>query len=117
MTKRQAIFEILMATDSYDIRRYLAILFSAGGSIVLTIMLGVMIYLLSANAAYLFWISMGLLILIGLHQTGFISLLVKRSIVISKDEIRVSDSLGHKDGHLGLPGNHIIEDFVEKEIP
>lgn len=100
-TNKRTMFDFLMATDSYDIRRYLAILFSAGGSITLTIMLGVMVWLLSAQAAYLFWISIGLLVLVGLHQTGFISLLVKRSIIVSKDEIQIVDSqVGDKDSGL-----------------
>lgn len=90
-TNKGTMFDFLMATDSYDIRRYLAILFSAGGSITLTAMLGVLIWLLAAQTAYLFWISIGLLVLVGLHQTGFISLLVKRSIIISKDEVQIVD--------------------------
>ena len=99
--KPNKLLTFLMATDSYDIRRYLAILFSAGGSIIFTIMLAVLILLLSANAGFLFWIAMGLLILIGFHQTGFISLLVKRSIILSKDEIQIVDRQdGDKDSGL-----------------
>ena len=83
--------QFLMATDSYDIRRYLAILFSAAGCAVLTVMLGWIVFLLAANAAYLFWIAIGLLVLIGLMQTGFVSLLVKRAIVLNKDSIELKD--------------------------
>lgn len=86
------LFFYLMATDSYDVRRYLAILFSAGGSMSMTLLLGWCIALLSAHAGFIFWISIGLLILIGLMQTGLISLLVKRSVLLSKDKIELVDN-------------------------
>jgi hypothetical protein len=92
-----------MATDSYDIRRYLAIFFSAGGSISMTALLAWTIIILQAKAAFIFWIAIGLLILIGLHQTGFISLLVKRSIIISKDEIQMIDRQDKDSGRAPEP--------------
>lgn len=82
-----------MASDSYDIRRYLAILFSAGAAITLTGMLAWTIFLLSNSPGFIFWIAVGLLILVGLMQTGFISLLVQRDILISKDKIVLKDKV------------------------
>lgn len=78
-------------TDSYDVRRYLAIMFMAGGAMAMTVLVGAIIYLLSANAVYLFWIAVGLLVLIGLMQTGFVALLAKRSVVITKEGIDLRD--------------------------
>ena len=83
----------LMITDSYDIRRYLAILFSAGGAISMTLLLAWIIFLLSGVAHALLTIAIGLLILIGLMQTGFVALLVKRSVVIAKDRFELKDSV------------------------
>lgn len=57
-----------------------------------TVLLGWLIFLLSAHATYLFWIAMGSMILIGLMQTGFVGLLVKRTIVVAKDKIEIKDS-------------------------
>ena len=57
----------------------------------MTGMLAWIVYLLSAQAVYLFWIAVGLLILIGLMQSGFVALLAKRSIVVSKDKIEIVD--------------------------
>ena len=85
------IYTNLKITDSFDIRRYFAILFMAGGAIAMTGMLAWIVYLLSAQAVYLFWIAVGLLILIGLMQSGFVALLAKRSIVVSKDKIEIVD--------------------------
>lgn len=100
----RTMFDFLMATDSYDVRRYLAIIFSAGGSITLTALLTWIIILLQGNAGFLFWIALGLLVLIGLHQTGFISLLVKRSIIVSKNEVQIVDRQpGDKDSGLVHP--------------
>ncbi len=81
----------LRATDSYDVRRYLAILFIAGGSIAMTGMVFVIIPMIAGNAGLLFWIAIAAMILIGLQQTGFIALIAKRSISISRDKITVND--------------------------
>ena len=81
----------LQIIDSYDVRRYLAIAFAAGGSIACTTLLGWVIFLLSTNAAYLFWIAIGLLLLIAVQQSGFLSLLIKRSILVSKDKVEIID--------------------------
>lgn len=89
---------MLKTTDSYDIRRYLAILLSAGGSIAMTLILVWVIPALSAG--HLFWIACGLLILIGIQQTGILALLVKREIKVTKDGVVINDSVtsGHSDG-------------------
>lgn len=81
----------LKATDSYDVRRYLAIFFMAGGSMVMTLLVAIIIFFLQTYAVYLFWIAIALIILIGLQQTGFIGLIVKRSISISKENISIND--------------------------
>tara|TARA_B100001146_G_C16120882_1_gene407968 strand:+ start:551 stop:721 length:171 start_codon:yes stop_codon:yes gene_type:complete len=54
-------------------------------------MLACIIYLLSNYAAYLFSIAVGLLILMGLIQTGFVALIAKREVEISKDRIKIND--------------------------
>ena len=87
-----AVYQNLRIIDSYDIRRYLAIVFMTLGSVVLSIMLACIIYLLSNFAGYLFTIAIGLLILIGLIQTGFVALLAKREIEISKEKVIIKDS-------------------------
>ncbi len=86
-----AIYLNLRIIDSYDIRRYLAIVFMTLGSVVMSIMLACIIYLLSNYAAYLFSIAVGLLILMGLIQTGFVALIAKREVEISKDRIKIND--------------------------
>ena len=58
-------------------------------------MTGIVIYILtmlSGYAVYLFWMGIAAMILIGLQQTGFIALVAKRSILISRDEISINDS-------------------------
>lgn len=72
----------------------------------MTTLLAWIIFLLNGHAAFLFWIAVGLLILIGLMQTGFVALLAKRSLVITKDKIEITDKSlkhvseqsGHTDG-------------------
>lgn len=82
----------LKATDSYDIRRYLAIFFMAGGSMAMTLMLGYIITQLTPLS--LFWVAMGCLLLIGLMQTGFVALIAKREVEITKDKVIVRDYAG-----------------------
>ena len=84
-------------TDSYDVRRYLAIFFMAGGSMSFTLLLGWCIFLLSAHAGFIFWIAIGCLIVILLMQTGFVALLAKRSITIN-----------HKEGTIEVRDNEIV---------
>lgn len=87
----RAIDKSLRTTDSYDVRRYLAIFFIAGGSMAMTAMVFYIIPMLAGNAGLLFWIAIAAMILIGLQQTGFIALIAKRSITISRDKISVND--------------------------
>lgn len=57
-------------------------------------MTGMVFYIipmLAANPGLLFWIAISAMILIGLQQTGFIALLAKRSISITRDSISVND--------------------------
>lgn len=82
---------LLQATDSYDIRRYMAIMFTAGGSIACTVLLYLVITMLSANAVALTWIAIGLLALIAVQQTGFIGLLIKREILLTKEKLAIND--------------------------
>ena len=70
-----------------------------------TFLLAWIVYLLATSAAFLFWIAVGLMVLIGLMQTGFVGLLVKREISLSKEEIKIIDKVlndskqsGHSDG-------------------
>lgn len=74
----------LKVTDSFDLRRYLAILFMAGGSIAFTLILVVLISGLWGYAAFLFWIAIGSMIIILVTQTGFIALIAKREVMIDK---------------------------------
>lgn len=83
--------DYLKATDSYDVRRYLAIFAMAGGAISFTGLLAWLIFLLQAHPGFLFWIALGCLAMIALMQTGFVALLAKRSIIITKEGLTVND--------------------------
>lgn len=92
--------EIVDAAAS-DRRRTWGLLFLAGGGIAMTgyaVGALVILYLRNAPLAYVFYLGLGALLLIGIVLTGFSALLVKRTFRLGRDGVEYSDTADSGNG-------------------
>lgn len=83
----------IVSVDASDKRRTWGLILLAGGGMAMTAFASVVLWLVRENADYAFYLGLCAMGLIGIVQTGFAGLLMKRTIRanILGNEVEISD--------------------------
>lgn len=101
-----------------DVRRDWALILLAGGGMAMTLFAVACLYLISANEKYVFYMGLAAMVQIFAIFTGFMGLLVKRSLKISKSEISIVDHDvdNMRSEESPKPDDLVIRGDVKKEV-